>query len=353
MCAIELAGCRAGGLIVRGIFVLLLLCFPRTTMAINDYMPVRYNIPKRQMDCIYRQFSDRDAATFSVFVLEALDNGKPLASITFDGPVALMNKDLLPRAPPEKDDPSDKNYSSNVLGRDIFRGILKDWPRIGNPAHPPRGVLVRKFKVDWTHAGESEDAAAARAALQEENHEEFRKHALHDPDSNSIPQPLHLVAKKDISPYEETHDVLHHGIYRLCVETNSAPLIVEMDIRSANEMRGVDPGTGHVWSHQRRQYMDEQAALDTIDEEPALVQDEDFTEAKVKLKYMHDVTSEIMKAQHERMHRIRAHDADARRGAVELAWSSKMQTLLFAVITVFQVYTFHRWLLNNNLLGGK
>jgi len=320
-------------------------------MAINDYVPARYKIPARQSECIYRQFPDRDMASFSVFVLEALDNGRPLAKVTFEGPVALMNRDLLPRSP-SKHGPDEKSSSSReVLGRDIFKSILNDWPKIGNPAHAPVGVLLRTFKVDWTHAGESEDAAAARAAVQEENHEEFRRHAL-ESDPNNTPPPLHTIAKKDIGPHEETHEVIHQGIYRLCVAPDSAPLIVEMDIRSANEMRGVDPGTGHVWTHQRRQFMDEQAALDTIDEEAEL-SDEDFTEAKVKLKYMHDVTSEIMKAQHERMHRIRAHDADARRGAVELAWSSKIQTLMFAIITVFQVYTVHRWLLNNNLLGGK
>ena len=319
-------------------------------MAINDYMPVRYTIPARQSECIYRQL-DKDMTSFSVFVLEALQNGKPVAKITFEGPVALMDRNLLPRSP-QRNDPDEKKSSKNVLGKDIFKSILNDWPKIGNPAYAPVGVIHRTLKVDWTHAGESEDAAAARAAIQEENHEEFRRHAM-EPDSTSIPQPLHTFAKKDIAPYEETHEVHHKGIYRLCVAPDSAPLIVEMDIRSANEMRGVDPGTGHVWSHQRRQYMDEQAAMDKIDEEAELVNDEDFTEAKVKLKYMHDVTSEIMKAQHERMHRIRAHDADARRGAVELARSSKIQTLLFAAITVFQVYTIHRWLLNNNLLGGK
>ncbi|EJK75297.1 hypothetical protein THAOC_02983, partial [Thalassiosira oceanica] len=233
MCELARAGGLGGQKGLRGIFVLLLMCcFSRTTMAINDYVPARYKIPARQSECIYRQFPDRDMASFSVFVLEALDNGRPLAKVTFEGPVALMNRDLLPRSP-SKNGPDEKSSSSReVLGRDIFKSILNDWPKIGNPAHAPVGVLLRTFKVDWTHAGESEDAA-------------------------------------------------------LCVAPDSAPLIVEMDIRSANEMRGVDPGTGHVWTHQRRQFMDEQAALDTIDEEAEL-SDEDFTEAKVKLKYMHD-----------------------------------------------------------------
>ena len=65
---------------------------------------------------------------------------------------------------------------------------------------------------------------------------------------------------------------------------------------------------------------------------------DDFKESKIKLKYMHELTSEIMKTQHQRMHRIKVHDGDARRGAAELTWSSKFETLMYVIITGFQVY---------------
>lgn len=343
-----------------------------------DHVPIQYKITSRQTECIYDQFLKSDVVTFSVFVIEALNNGKPRASVTFEGPVA-GNKELLPRYDRQGNiinyNDNDNNDNEDGLqragrqrgkmttGRDIRSSLVSDWPKIRGP-HSPNGVIERKFKVDWTHAGESEDATAARAAILEKTHDEFRQHKLEHADKHIIdvpPVPLHTIAQSSIDPYQETKEITAQGWYRLCVISDFMPLIVEMDMRSADKLKGINPATGHVYTYEQRAIMDEQVLLMSQREEGAGVYDtkdghnqvkhEDFTESKTKLKYLHDLTSEIVKSQHQRLNRVKAHDADARRGAAELAWSSKFETFLYVMIMGVQVYTVQKWLLGHMQLG--
>jgi len=367
--------------------IILPLVLPHLLLhALAGNTSIQYKIKSKQFECIYEQLVTGDAVTFSVFIVEALSNGNPKATITFDGPIA-GNKQILPQIPTDTNN-NNNNKNNNetelnpmghrgkvTLGRTIRQSLLSDWPKISGP-HAPNEVIQRNFKVDWTHAGESEDAAMARALTLQKNHDEFRKHKLDNEDKKEgdnkylSPLPLHTVALRHVAPYEETQDISVYGWYRLCVKSDSKPLIVEMDMRTAQKMNGINPGTGHVWTYERKEYNDERTLLEdggttttTEEERREDVYDtteddgdrhmvvEDLKEAKIKLQYMHELTSEIMKSQHDRMQRMRTHDADARRGAAALAWSSKFETLLYVVITGLQVYTVHKWLLGNALLG--
>ena len=57
-----------------------------------------------------------------------------------------------------------------------------------------------------------------------------------------------------------------------------------------------------------------------------------------------------MRTKHQQMQGHRAHRLDAQRASAEMELSSKFETLLFVIISVFQVITVRRWLLND-LLG--
>lgn len=344
----------------------LLVCGLLLRRALAGRIPIKYQLNSKQTECIYEELVDKDVVTFSVFVVEALGNGKPKVAVSFEGPVA-GNKDILPRFGDDHSDIDNNNDQDGQgedekIGRTIRSGLLSDWPKISD--HPPNGVVRRNFQVDWTHAGESEDAAMARSALLQENHEKFRMHSMENEgkeDRERAPLPLHTLAQSFIEPFEETHEITARGWYRLCVRSDFAPLVVEMEMRTAQKLMGINPGTGHVYTYELREYHDEQRMLfgdpneegrqvfDTFDGQRQ-VRVDDMQEAKIKLRYMHELTSQIMKTQHDKMHRIRAHDADARRGAAALARSSKVETLLYVAITGLQVYTVHKWLLGN-LLG--
>lgn len=149
--------------------------------------------------------------------------------------------------------------------------------------------------------------------------------------------------------------------YRLCVEAEAAPLLVEMHMRTADKLKGVNPGTGHVYTYELREYLDEKVSMFGVDSEERREVDgateahpplkaQDFIEAKLKLNHMHTLTTEIMRTKHQKMQRHRAHRLDAQRASAEMERSSKFETLLVVIIAVFQVVTMHRWLLND-LLG--
>eukprot|EP00578_Thalassiosira_sp_NH16_P028756 CAMPEP_0181089186 /NCGR_PEP_ID=MMETSP1071-20121207/7170_1 /TAXON_ID=35127 /ORGANISM="Thalassiosira sp., Strain NH16" /LENGTH=357 /DNA_ID=CAMNT_0023171121 /DNA_START=1 /DNA_END=1074 /DNA_ORIENTATION=+ len=351
----------------------LLICYLSLLhFALAGRIPIRYKITGKKTECIYDQFQAREIVTYSVFVIEALHNGKQKASVAFEGPVA-GNKGLLTpwQRNQQEDEESQKQNNEDgslpagqlgrmTTGREIRTGLISHWPLIKGP-NKPQEVFERNFKVDWTYAGESEDLARARGSLLEKAHEEMRTYNLEHKDKgeDAPPLPLHTVVQIRVEPFEETHEITAWGWYRLCVSSDDFhPLIVEMDMRTAERMRGVNPGTGHVYTYEQREYLDEQTsmfgeggkAVSDAEDGHNAAEDGDFNESKIKLKYMHELTSEIMKTQHDRMNRIRAHSNDAQRGAAEMKWSSKLETFMYVVITGVQVYTMHKWLLGN-LLG--
>ena len=145
-------------------------------------------------------------------------------------------------------------------------------------------------------------------------------------------------------------------------------------------MGGVDRNTGHVYTFTQRELLREEAALDNNNNnnggrgggsaDSALdtntyqseleelskilvnqVEDADLTKTKEQVKELNAKTTQMMTEIQNRMTRIRSHELSARRNNANLAWSSKMETLLFAVISGFQVYTMRKWLLSNTLLG--
>ena len=92
--------------------------------------------------------------TFSAFIVEPLDNGPPIAAISFEGPIA-GNDDVIKMA--EGEDGSVSHIKD--LGQEINTGLHKHWPKVKDADKHVRydkrvGIINRSLKVDWTHAGE-------------------------------------------------------------------------------------------------------------------------------------------------------------------------------------------------------
>ena len=69
------------------------------------------------------------------------------------------------------------------------------------------------------------------------------------------------------------------------------------------------------------------------------------------MKELMELTSAMSQKQQAHMARIRSHSGSAKRNHDNLIWSSKVETLLYAIIMGWQVYTLRRWLLGNSMLG--
>ncbi|KAL3781130.1 hypothetical protein HJC23_001437 [Cyclotella cryptica] len=336
--------------------------------------------PQKQQECIYDHFQPQDQVTFSVFLADAL-RSRPQITVSYEGPVAGHDEE-------HTDQWVDPRYpTGGGLGRKLQQSLNKHWPVIRDIDKLQRnpelrlGVLNQLFRVDWTYAGETEDARVAREGVQKQNHENYQKFVESWKEQERLEKegrvdmkkapnlPVHTVAMSSVESFEQTVPILAEGWYRLCVNgVESTPVLVEMDMRSANFFKGIDPDTGHVFTFAKRRMVDEAALLeggatgedahaDVLDKEEQAkiiedqVRENDLKRSKEHLKELMELTSIMSQQQQAHMARIRSHGGSARRNHDNLVWSSKMETLLYAIITGWQVYTLRKWLLGDSILG--
>lgn len=348
------------------------------------YIPIIYKIPRKQTECIYDKFDKSDFVTFSVFVVEAMSNGPPKAEIAFEGPV-YGNEDVQKKA---EDALADSGFAPNSnagssLGRDLRLGVQMHWPNVKNSDKNIRydkrlGIINRELKVDWSHAGESEDAAAARAQIEMEKKEAYRSYGrgapVSDSETDQKVEKVRTITQVKIEPFEETSAIKASGWYRLCVSSEFHALMVEMELRSGNKLGGVDRRTGHVYTYEEREMLDEEKSIEdgmaaseeskmdantyaSKDEEVQKelenqVREQDMHATKAQIKHLNSMVMEVKKKHHEYYTRLKSHDATARRNHNNMVWSSKLETLLYMIITGVQVYTVRKWLLSSSLLGN-
>jgi len=345
------------------------------------HIPIRYKVNQKQTECLYDKFEQGEHVTFSVFVVEALLNGKPKCHIMYEGP--------LTKYPPTDNNSRSQNNNNNInisgsekqqlttsLGRIIRQALLNEWNE--NKKNTATS-LNQRITVDWTHAGEEEDKVFIREEIHRQNN---KKHSSSSTNNN---HPISKIASSKIEPFEITHVIPTSGYYRLCAQAELHALIVEMDARSSTRMGGIDKETGHVYTYAQRELRNEEAAigitnnrnggssnnnskkqqqqqqLDSNTYQSELeeltkilvnqIEDADLRRTREQIKDLNAKTSDIMSEIQHRMTRIRSQEQSARRNSTNLAWSSKVETLLFALISGFQVYTMRKWLLSNTLLG--
>jgi hypothetical protein len=333
------------------------------------HIPIRYKVNQKQTECLYDKFEQGEQVTFSVFVVEALLNGKPKCNVMYEGPLTTQTLDDSNN---NNNDGSGRRLTS--LGRMIRQALLNEWNE--NKKDTTKSFNQR-IRVDWTHAGEEED----KVLIREEIHSQNRKQSANTNNNNNPHhKPISTVAKSKIEPFEITHTIPVSGYYRVCAQAELQALIVEMDARSSTRMGGIDVETGHVYTYAKRDLRIEEAAIDNkngqkqqqqqqqqqqqldsntyqseMEELSKLllnqVEASDLRRTREQIKDLNSKTSDIMTEIQHRMTRIRSHEQSARRNSANLVWSSKVETLLFAVISGFQVYTMRKWLLSNTLLG--
>jgi len=337
-----------------------------TSSSYANHIPIRYKVNQKQTECLYERFQKGEQVTFSVFVVEALLNGKPKCDLFYEGPITTQTRI------DDSNNNSHDRYSNNnnmSLGRMIRQGLLNEL--VENRRDATKS-LSHRIKVDWTHAGEEEDKLLMRKEIERANSKD-QQQRQHSNDPNH--KPISTFASPKIEPFEITNTIPADGYYRVCAQAELQALVIEMDARSSSKMGGVDEETGHVYTYAKRDLLNEEAAIDnkngnnnkngsrldsntyqsSIEELSKLlvnqVEDADLHQTRDQIKVLNAKTSDIMTEIQTRMTRIRAHEHGARRNSANMAWSSKVKTLVFAVISGFQVYTMRKWLLSNSLLG--
>mmetsp|Transcript_9576 Transcript_9576/g.19403 ORF Transcript_9576/g.19403 Transcript_9576/m.19403 type:complete len:450 (+) Transcript_9576:2-1351(+) len=374
--------------------------------------PLQHEIRRRQTHCIYEHLAKNEFVTFSTFIVDSSDDSSLSAAVQIEGPVARSSiqpdfggaGDEQPRQPrqpqeDEEEEEEDEGEKKASFGSSLQKQ-LQNWPKFmqdNRRRFQEAGIIHHALHIDFTYSGESEDAIMARAEFtrQQQQHEEEQRREREERrtraesevgDDNSRDEDefddaesyeddmgkIHQIMPDKIEPYEWTKLVKSPGWYRMCVQAPSqSNIAVEMDIRAGNKFGGVDPDTGHVYGYAALEDREEEERLNKLAEMAELQKKSEPTEEELafqeeiknqvkefdleltnnQLREIHSLTTKIMRDQAATHKRIKGHEMDARRNYRRIVRSGWMETGLYVLITGYQVYTIHRWLLSNSILG--
>jgi hypothetical protein len=157
------------------------------------------------------------------------------------------------------------------------------------------------------------------------------------------------LLREEGEPFQLSFNDISKGWYRYCVNTN-AQVLVEIDFRKESEMGGIDE-KGHVWTYEQK-VMDEADRMmeeDSAQEEG--IKDEDFQSTREKLKELRRLLADIQNKQSQERHRLLLHAATNEHSHSRMVLSSLFETLMFVLVSGFQVYTIRRWFKGASVLG--
>jgi hypothetical protein len=149
--------------------------------------------------------------------------------------------------------------------------------------------------------------------------------------------------------FQQTMKAKVKGWYRYCVMAKSQ-VVVEIDFRKESEMGGLNEN-GFVRTYEEKIMEEEEKTMeeDTAAEEG--IKDEDFADTRAKLKALRRLLADIQNKQQQERHRLVLHTATNEHSHSRMVMSSLLETLLFLVVTSFQVYTIQRWFKGAPVLG--
>jgi len=355
--------------------------------------PLQHQIRAKHTQCIYHRFEKGDFGTFEIFIVDSDDKGRPQAGVQIEGPVAGSHiGEIGKNGERQWDRLQDVSATDGriVTRKKSMGALIQDsiqkWPNYvsKNARHfQDAGIIHHAFHIDYTHSGENEDAIAARADISRQKNEEKEERRQRkeegrdykgdenvDDEKYEEENQIQQVIPDWIEPYEWTKPIKAPGWYRMCVQADSF-IAVEMDIRSSADLGGIDPETWHVYTHDEREDIDEEersmglkskgpsaeeveTKLVAEELDKALknqVRDYDLASTRKLMEDVQQVVSQMQKKQRDVQKRIKSHEGDAKRNYRKILRSGMMETVLYIVITLFQVYTVHKWLLGSNMLG--
>jgi len=339
-----------------------------------------------------------------MFVIRADDDGYPRATVQIDGPIispkvgVIVDPETGRRTWPEPDNmPEDDNNSRHGPNSNLktmgaaMKKMVDVWPQFvaSNRKHfTEAGIVNHRVIVDYTYSGEEEDKRAAQADLSRQKNEEVearrqrnldvqrRREAGEvsgdenvDDEEYEEEHYIDTVIPDYIEPWEWTKPIKSPGWYQMCVHAETNTISVEIDIRSSADLGGINRDTGHVYTHDERDELDEEERIMNAEKEAdekreaklvaeelekalqSQVRDYDIQVMKQLMNEINSVVNQVQKKQANVHNRIKGHESTARRNYKKIIRNGIVQTVLFLVITLFQLYTIHKWLLSNNTLG--
>jgi hypothetical protein len=148
--------------------------------------------------------------------------------------------------------------------------------------------------------------------------------------------------RKEGDPFERTFKAPGRGWYRYCIRATSSQVTAEMDIRKESEMGGLDE-EGNVRTIQQKIVQDEERFLEQDTAAKEGIKDEDFESTRNKLKELRHLLADIQSKQSQERHRLAIHSVTNEHSHSRMVLGSLMETILFMLVTGYQVYTIRKW----------
>mmetsp|Transcript_41016 Transcript_41016/g.123786 ORF Transcript_41016/g.123786 Transcript_41016/m.123786 type:complete len:126 (-) Transcript_41016:373-750(-) len=124
-----------------------------------------------------------------------------------------------------------------------------------------------------------------------------------------------------------------------------------MELRKASDLGDIDQRSGHVISYERRTMLDEEKEMDKFVAEEGGVKEEDLQLTREQLKKLNRILNEIKEKQQDERHRLSVHAATNEHSHSRMVLSSLLETVLFMLVTGFQVFTIRKWFSGAPMLG--
>lgn len=151
-------------------------------------------------------------------------------------------------------------------------------------------------------------------------------------------------------PFQKTIRATGDGWYRFCVKATWNQITAEMDLRKESELGGTDE-EGHVWTFREKIAAEEEKLMEEDTAALEGIKDEDFKATREKLRTLRRLLSDIQSKQTQERHRLAVHSATNEHSHSRMALNSLMETILFMLVTGYQVYTIRRWFKGAPVLG--
>jgi hypothetical protein len=346
--------------------LILLLVAPALSLRHHLETPIR----RRQTHCIYQLLEAASIATFEVYITDSDNEGALAASVQIEGPVApsSVNQNVAS---------TDMSTRNNGMGAQLQKKV-DQWPAFvqANRRHfQEAGIIHHAFQIDFTESGVTDGyiEAASGANTHQKQREERRRRELERRESGQEiyeeSNKIERIVPKSFEPYEWTKAIKSGGWYRLCVQAEESNIYVEMDIRSSanDQLGGVDRETGHVYTYEKKEELDlgerifksafgQGAEQKLVEEElrkeiADAVKDYDLETTRKLMSEMSSLVMQLQTRQGAQMKRAKGHELQARRNYRRIVRSGMLETFLYLIITGYQVYTIHAWLMGKSILG--
>ena len=330
-----------------GFNLLFLLILP-----LASSLPQTITVNHNAKECLYDKIEAGDRVTLSLFILSGAELK---GGLLLEGPIAPENvtSGVELQAMVAKHD----HHAGAVLER--FEKIEEDVNFEHLLPEPSDDMGTPDDDDDnlWKQMDDdnmSEDEMKRRMEERKKRAQIARKRALEARRKRAERMRVNNILK-DGEPVQRTLIATSSGWYRACVKGNWYQITAELEMRKESDLGGVDPETGHVFTYAKQEELSENKFLeeDSASLEEGAIKDEDFLMVKGQLQRLRHLLSQIQQKQATERHRLTVHAATNEHSHSRMVLSNLFETILFMIVTGFQVYTIRKWFSGQSTLLAK